>query len=199
MHDDALLTNRLETLRALLQSLRSDTIVFYEDAGFHERTLRARIHTMLMDRIDIYSVNEDELREQVGRDVALLDAGDVYTALGALHRILPLPALVIHTKAWALAFGPNAARYATALQGGITMATTRLRMGDDFSLSDYRMTQSFSVDPRSAAFAAKLNALGNGKVCCLPSIAVDATHVTTIGLGDAFVGGFLPTFIQEIR
>jgi len=36
----------------------------------------------------------------------------------------------------------------------------------------------------------------NRKVCCLACIQAEETKATTIGLGDAFVGGFLPILSQ---
>src|SRR5208337_2275557 len=127
MQSSALLTDRLGKLRAILHSLPSDARVFYEDACFHVQGLSAQVRAALVDAIDVYSLNEDELQGYLGREISLLDPVEVYASLQELHRLLPVPALVIHTQYWALAFGSNAAAYVEALKGGITMAATRFR------------------------------------------------------------------------
>jgi len=192
MQSSALLTDRLGKLRAILHSLPSDARVFYEDACFHVQGLSAQVRAALVDAIDVYSLNEDELQGYLGREISLLDPVEVYASLQELHRLLPVPALVIHTQYWALAFGSNAAAYVEALKGGITMAATRFRFGDDFTPADYRNTEGLPAEARGAEFAAALGRLAGDSVCCLPSVRVTESKVTTVGLGDAFVGGFLP-------
>jgi ADP-dependent phosphofructokinase/glucokinase len=142
-------------------------------------------------------MNEDELQAYVGRKIPLLDPVEVHAALRNLHQLLPVPALVIHTRYWALAFGSRAARYAKALKGGITMATTRFRFGDEFTPADYLETERLPVEATGMEFAASLGGLAGDGVCCLPSVQVEESRVTTIGLGDAFVGGFLPALAER--
>lgn len=196
MHSSDLLAKRLEQLLDMLSSLPSKPLIFYEDACFHEPALSAQVHHALSAVINIYSLNENELQEYVGRKIALLDAGDVYAALKTLAQMIPVPVFVIHTQYWALAFGSNAARYAKALKGGVTMATTRFRCGDEFSPSDYLETEGLPAHAEGAAFAAMLNHLAGTTVCCIPVAQVKQTDATTIGLGDAFVGGFLPALVM---
>ena len=197
MHSSDLLAERLETLLEIIASLPSDALVFYEDACFHDPTLSVQVHKALSDVIDIYSLNENELQEYLGREIALLDAVDVYAALKDLSRLIPVPLFVIHTQYWALAFGSHADRYAKALQGGISLATTRFRCGDDFSRSDYLETERLPAQAEGVQFAAALSKLAGDMVCCIPVVQVNETRVTTIGLGDAFVGGFLPALVEQ--
>ena len=183
MQSSELLADRLKKLRDIMRSLPSDALVFYEDACFHEPALSAQVREALIDVIDVYSLNEDELQGHVGRKISLLDPADVYAALQDLHRLLPVPALVIHTRDWALAFGPHAARYAGALKGGITMATTRFRFGDDFTPADYRETADLPAEAAGADFAADHQQAGGG-LCLLPPVRpCRESKVTTIGLG----------------
>lgn len=196
MHSSDLLVSRLETLLEIVDSLPSDALVFYEDACFHDPALSAQVHKALCDVIDIYSLNENELQEYLGREISLLDAVDVYVALKDLSCLIPVPIIVIHTQYWALAFGGHADRYAKALEGGTCLATTRFRCGDDFSRSDYQETEGLPPRTESAQFAADLRTLAGDMVCCIPVVQVNETRVTTIGLGDAFVGGFLPALVE---
>ena len=197
MQSSALLADRLEVLLGIMGALPPDALVFYEDAGFHDPALSAQIRRALIDKIDVYSLNEDELQGHVGRKVSLLDAVDVLGALQDLARVLPGPELVVHTQYWALVFGPGAAGYARALKGGVTMATTRFRFGDDFTAADYRDTSELPPAAGGAAFGAEIGRLAADSVCCIPSFQVREDRVTTIGLGDAFVGGFLPALAER--
>ena len=98
---------------------------------------------------------------------------------------------------WALAYGENATQFARALKGGVTMATTRFCFGDEFTVDNYREVEALPPSAEGAAFAATLEGLLDGRVCCVPVACVEQSNATTIGLGDAFVGGFLPALLPE--
>ena len=195
MQDERLLMERLTTVSQLLNSLPAGARVFLEDGGYFEPRFRQAVYRALGRRINIYSMNEDELQMHLKRRVALRDAGQVRQALEELRRLLPAETIVLHTRHWALAHGEGASRYADALRAGLSMATTRFRYGDDFSLAHYREIESRPPGDQDAAFADVLNATASGQICCLPVAAVEQEKATTIGLGDAFVGGFLPALL----
>lgn len=189
MTDAALLRDRLDTLATYLRSLPPDALLFYEDAGFYHREFAHIARERLLPRIDVYSMNEDELQEYVGRTVDLLDPVDVAAALEAAHRIIPAPALVVHTKYWAIAVGPDSSRHGDALESAVRMAATRYRLGDGHTAADFAVTAQLPRHPGGADVVAQLD-LG------LPAAGVaaylaDTDNPTTIGLGDTFVGGFL--------
>ena len=197
MQSSALLADRLATLGEIVASLPADALVFYEDASYHKPALGAQVRDALIDSIDIFSLNEDEMQGYLNTQVALMDPLAVHDALRQLRRLVPVPVLLVHTRHWALAFGPNASRYEAALRAGITMATTRLRCGDDFTGADYRDTEGLPIEADGRAFANALGAAAGELVCCLPSLAVgERVRITTVGLGDAFVGGVLPALAQ---
>ena len=197
MRDGSLLADRLRTLKQIMTSLPRDAIVYYEDACFHIAEFSVQVREALIESINIYSLNEDELQHYVGRQISLLDPGSVGQALRDVQRLLPVQLIVVHTRYWALAYGDRACDYEEALKGGIAMATTRLRLGDDFTEGDYRETTRLPLEREGIAFAEKLQASLGNIVCCLPSRQVSQSNVTTIGLGDAFVGGFLPALDRE--
>jgi len=196
VQDEALLEDRMETLRGILEKLPKDAFVFYEDGCFHEARLSARVRDALMGHIHIYSLNEDELQGYLGRRVDLLSGAEMKKALEDIHRLIPVPTLVVHTRYWALAFGEQAARYGQALKSGITMASTRFVCGDSFTSQDYYATEKYPVEKEGEAFAAELGGLLGDRVCCLASVQLDERNATTVGLGDAFVGGFLPALSE---
>jgi len=197
MHSSALLADRLGKVRRIIRALPPGALVFFEDAGFYNPLLSMQVRAALVDAIDVYSLNEDELQGHLGRKISLLDPRDVHAALLEMQRLVPVPALVVHARHWALAFGAQADRHAAALRGGIAMATTRLRLGDEFSAADYQRTSALPADGPGARFATAIRALAGDRVCCVPSLRVADGRVTTVGLGDAFVGGFLPLLAGE--
>jgi ADP-dependent phosphofructokinase/glucokinase len=195
MQSRELLGNRLETLLRIMEKLPKDAVVYYEDACFHNPGLIKLIHSKLIDRIHIYGLNEDELQTYLGRKLDLLDACQIKDALADIQKLISVPLIVVHSMYWALAYGENAIRVSKALKGGITMATTRFRFGDDFTMEDYKETEKFAPNQEGVVFAGELLRLLGDKVCCMPVVQVDALNPTTVGLGDAFVGGFLPALL----
>lgn len=195
MQSRALLAGRLSTLLQILEKLPTDAYIVYEDACFHDASLSRQVRDALMERVSVYSLNEDELQGYLQRTLDLLDPLHMKEALADIHRMIPVPALVVHTQYWALAYGENAGFFSKALRGGIIMAGTRFRVGDDFTVADYEETERSPLQQEGAAFAGELSRLLGDAVCCLPCIQAEEANATTVGLGDAFVGGFLPALL----
>jgi ADP-dependent phosphofructokinase/glucokinase len=195
MHSAELLRERLATLLRVMAALPPDAVVFYEDAGFYDPSFSCLILAVLGPHISIYSLNEDELQAHVGCQVDMLDAAQVSAALAGLQTLLAVPLIVVHSMYWALAYGSGAVRLQAALQGGVTMATTRFRYGDDWTVENYQEIAGLPRNEQGAAFAVAIAALLGDRVCCVPVAQVTQTDATTIGLGDAFVGGFLPALV----
>ncbi len=196
IRDGRILADRLAQLRDVLDSIPAEAIVFYEDAGYHEEALGRRVIEELADRIDAFSLNETELQQRLGRRVDLLDPIDTLDGLTRLHCTVPVRWLVLHTSAYALAHGSGAGRFLGALRGGVAMACTRVRLGDEFDRRDVCTTKSMPVRTDGAQFADAIHALGGDRVSCVPSVRLAGDAVTTVGLGDAFVGGFLPALLD---
>ncbi|KQR21548.1 MULTISPECIES: ADP-dependent glucokinase/phosphofructokinase [Microbacterium] len=189
MQDAALLERRLDDLTAAMRHLPADALVYYEDAGFYRRELSSLVRARLLDRIDVYGMNEDELQEYLGRPVDLLSPDDVVAALAEVHEVIPARALVVHTKYWAIAVGPDSARHRVGLESAVRTAATRYRRGDACTVDDLDDTARL---PRHAGGAAVVAAAESRRGATgVPAFVVDTAHPTTIGLGDTFVGGFL--------
>lgn len=195
MQSKPLLLERLRQVAQLLGRLPTDAIVFLEDGGFHDPSFRKLIYGTLGRRINVYSMNEDELQSHLNRKIDLGDIGQVRLALNDLRHIIPSNAIVLHTRDWALAQGDGARQYAAALRAGVTLATTRFRYGDDFTRADYDEIASRQPDQAGAEFARVFNDVAGDGAFCVPVADVEQENGTTIGLGDAFVGGFLPALI----
>jgi len=199
MQDPSLLESRLDELAQAMGELPESALVFYEDAGFYEPGFSARVRERLLDRIDVYSLNEDELQEYLGRPLDLLDPAAIATALVEARRLIPAPVLVVHSRFWALAFGSDAERYRAALAGGVAMAATRYRVGDGHTARDYAETTALAVHSGGVAFAAAIEARFHGRVVCVPAYDLRPENPTTIGLGDTFVGGFFAAWSAAAR
>ena len=100
----------------------------------------------ILDRIDVYCMNEDEMQSYLGRTVDLLDADDVEKALGELHAAIPAgDARGAHEVLVARLGASARGSCGEALQGGITMASTRYCYGDGFTVADYEAVGRLAV------------------------------------------------------
>lgn len=190
MQDHDLLELRLAEVHRAMRSLPSDALVYYEDAGFYTRDFAETVRARLLPQIDVYGMNEDELQEYLGRSVNLLDTADVVRALREVHMIIPARALVVHTRYWAIAVGPDAARHRAALDSAVRVAATRYRVGDALTAAEVDRTATMTRHGGGEALVvavedALADALG------IAAFSLDVASPTTIGLGDTFVGGFL--------
>jgi ADP-dependent phosphofructokinase/glucokinase len=189
--DEATLRTRLHDLARHLGSLPSTALVVYEDGGFHVPSLSALVRNAVLDRVDIYSMNEDEMQTYVGRPLDLLDPDMMLSALREAHTVVPARTLVVHTRAYALATGERPHELRSALRGGVVMSGARYVHGDDFTEADYQEVARAPVNEAGRAFAVALEGCAPTEVCCVPALRFRTDRPTMIGLGDAFVGGFL--------
>jgi ADP-dependent phosphofructokinase/glucokinase len=196
MRDPALLHDRLAFLQTAMNRLPADAVVFYEDAGFHDNAMRAIVSAEFRGRVDVHSLNEDELQSYLGRRIDLLDVEDVVAALEEFQRFAIAPTVVVHTKYWSLAYGLRARDFGDALAGGIDLASTRYCHGDDFTVADLEAMRLGPRHPGGTDFAARISERLGEAVRCIPSRLLDVAAPTTIGLGDTFVGGFLAALVR---
>jgi len=195
IQDAAVLDERVEQIRRHLAALSTDAVAIYEDAGFHEPAFSRRVRDALVDAVDVYSLNEDELFAYLGRTIDLLEADAIAAALAEAAELIPAACLVIHTKHWSLALGERAADYADALRGGIVMASTRYLIGDGHTAADYARTAALPEKPEGAAVAVALEARFPGRLVCRGALVLETDQPATIGLGDTFIGGFIAALV----
>lgn len=198
LRDRVLAARRLDDLLRHMKRLPPDATVFFEDGACKYPDVNRLIRETLCPIVDIASFNEDEMQKYLSRKVDLLDERQVLRALDDMRALISAPLLLAHTRYWALVYGENASRYMDALRGGVAMATTRFRFGDDLSPAHYRDTLSLPYEREGTEFAARVHALSGDRSCCVSSLAVNQANATTIGLGDAFVGGFIHTLWRGI-
>lgn len=199
IQDPELLRARVERVRSAIRAAPADTIVVYEDAGYHEPAYSHVVRDAIAPDVTVYSLNEEEFLAYVGRPVDLLDARDVLAALDALLELIPSPCLVVHTKHWALTAGPLAARFADAVRGGVIMASTRYLVGDGQTAADYARTAALPATEAGARVAGEIERLSGGAVHAHPAFVLDTDRPTTIGLGDTFIGGIVAVLADEVE
>lgn len=196
MQDHDLLEQRLIEVQRAMSSLPGDALVYYEDAGFYTRGFAETVRARLLPQIDVYGMNEDELQEYLGRAVNLLDQSDVIRALREAHMIIPARALVVHTRYWAIATGPDAARHRAALDSAVVVAATRYRVGDGVTSDDVEHTSSMPRHGGGEALVSAIEAALPDAVG-VAAFSLDVPTPTTVGLGDTFVGGFLAGAVRS--
>lgn len=188
---------RLEKVRRIAAALPGNTVVFSESGCYFEEEMQWRFLRELGDIIDIYSMNEEEMQLLLKRRVNLLNAKDMASALETLHRAVGTRYVLVHAHCWAVLYGKGAGRYSRALESAVTMATTRFRFGDAFSKEQYASTRDLPVPEERRMFISEIQELLGKFVCVKPVGIVSETEVTTIGLGDSFVGGFMLPFAEN--
>ena len=72
-----------------MRQLPAEAVVYYEDAGFHEPGLSQRVRDALLEVIDVYGLNEDEMQSYLGYAVDLLSVTEVAQALESLQSSHP--------------------------------------------------------------------------------------------------------------
>jgi ADP-dependent phosphofructokinase/glucokinase len=189
--DEALLRERLEQLVVHCSRLAPDTTVIYEDAGFHIPRFSQIVRDALLPFIDVYSMNEDEAQEYLGKSVNLSAGPEVVALLQSLHELIPAPHLLVHTHVWAALIGPEASFFASALHAAVQMASARYTYGDSLTLAQYESVVSFPHNSVADAIEASVIARFSQQCAFSRGFHLDVDKPTTIGLGDSFIGGFL--------
>lgn len=191
IQDPLIMDERIASIKRHMQKLPKDSIVFFEDAGYHIPSLSKMVREKLIRDFDVYSMNEEEMQSYLGRPLNLLDPIEMESDFYELRILIPARILVIHTKHWSIAIGEENTKYRVALQGGITMASTRYIYGDNFTIENYAQVSLLPLNEFGAKFAGAINSSMGDLVSCIPAFALNVSTPTTIGLGDSFVGGFI--------
>lgn len=187
--DESLLARRLDELGRLLENLPHGAVVIYEHAAFHRPELGRLVCERMAQICDIFSLNEDELQQELGRPVDLESFAEVAAVLPEFREVIDARSLVVHTSAWAAAVGDRADLLASALRGGVAVAGARYVRGDGLTLQHVREADAGPRNPQGLALAKFLR--GDPGIVIVPSLDARAASPVTIGLGDAFIGGFI--------
>ena len=192
------LDERLAEIVEAMAALPETSTVLYEDAAFHVPTFNLVARAALAEHVDICSMNEDELMTYAGGAVDLLDPHEVRAAVLEVHAQLRVPILVLHTKYFAIAHGRDAESFRRALSEGVAVAGARYEYGDRVSRAEIQRLAA--LGERSPDGAAVVVELESNDAEFAGVAALDLGHVaspTTIGLGDAFIGGAIAALLEN--
>ena len=132
-----------------------------------------RVRDALLDRVDIYGLNEDELQSYLGRTVDLRSVGgcaggsrpgagpDPGADAGGAHQVLGRRSR------------GRCRSLRRALDSGMIAATTRYGFGDDFTADDLASVRALDRGTAASAFAVQLEQTTEGFVCCRPGFVVE--------------------------
>lgn len=198
--DFNVLKDRMEKTRRLLSHLPGDAIVVMEDGHYVRNEFRQYVHQQLASQIDILSMNEDELQQYMGTTIDILEPNAIKEAVEYIYYNTGIKKILIHTAAWALVYGEGAETMKTSLEGGVVAASTRFRIGDDFTMDDCEQTKGIPDKADSVTFCERMKKILGDKVYCIPCKDLsDVKDPTVVGLGDTFAGGLLPGLLKENR
>ncbi len=198
--DFEILKDCMEKTSNMLSYLPQDAFVVMEDGCYIKPEFRIYVHEQLAKQINLLSMNEDELQQYVGKKINILDPDEVMDAVKYVYKNVGIKNILVHSAAWALIYGEEAEKLIESLEGGITMAATRFRIGDGFTPKDYEQTKHIEDKEDSKTFCKYLRELYGNMICCIP--CKDLSYVknpTVVGLGDSFAGGLLPGLLKINR
>jgi ADP-dependent phosphofructokinase/glucokinase len=143
-------------------------------------------------------MNEDEMQNYLNRKIDLLNPIEVNRGILDLKEMIEARNLVIHTRYWSIVYGSDANCLKKSIQAGINVASTRFRFGDNFSVDNYEEISNSTKSELGSTFANEINDIFDDSGFCVPGYDLNVLKPSTIGLGDAFVGGFVGSLFKEI-
>ena len=196
IRDRDLLEDRLARVVEGISRMAPGALVLHEDCGYHVPEFAAVVRERLLPWTHVWSMNEDEMQELVGRTVDLLDAADVGAAVRRLVELVPARNLVVHSRYWALVVGDDHDTLVDCLAGGVELASTRYRVGDRITPDDVEETRALPTHPGGRDVARALERTVP-RLRAVATPQADVPRPTTVGLGDTFAGGFLLRYAQR--
>lgn len=196
--DFDILKDRIERTKRLLSYLPENAIIVMEDGCYVKSDFRRYVHEQLASQITVLSMNEDELQQYIGKKINILNPDEVSDALMYTYEKVGVRKLIIHSAAWALVYGEDIENLKSAIEGGVAMAATRFRLGDDFGFEDFTKTKELADQKEGIMFCRNIKETIGNKVQCIP--CKDLKYVknpTVVGLGDSFAGGLLMGLVNR--
>jgi ADP-dependent phosphofructokinase/glucokinase len=189
--DEALLRERLTQLSSVCERRPPDGMVIYEDAGFHIPGFSQIVREHLLPFIDVYSLNEDEAQDYLGRAVDLTDPAQVVAMMKDLQSLIPAQHLMVHTHLFAAMIGPEAESFTPAIDAAVHMASAKYHFGDSLTPEELLSLSSFPRNLVAGPIEKELRAAFGSSCAFSTGFLLDTETPTTIGLGDSFIGGFI--------
>ena len=186
--DPDVLAARLDQVAPFLERMRrKGALVFLEDAAYHVPALKARLLARLGPLLDFFSLNEEELRAETG----LKGASAVEGCLESILDRFGIPAVLLHTRDYSLCYGRLPDRdIELGLRMGNYVAGARAVSG---RYADWPAVERMLTLPESTeglAMCRRFTKSLKGRSVAVVAARTVSRPLCTLGLGDAFVGGF---------
>lgn len=196
--EEEVLKDRMAKCRRMLEKMRQNgTFIVFEDACYVKQYLRKYVNEQLHEYIDILSMNEDEMMDYMDCKINIMNPEEVLDAIKKIYEELKVPVLLVHSSAWAIAYGKDAHRYESTLESGIVMASTRFWHGDDYGKKEFDEVKGIAPSDVNMKFSRKIMEKCP-QLCCVPCKDMSfVKHPTSVGLGDSFCGGLLIDLVQK--
>ncbi|MDO4632585.1 MAG: ADP-dependent glucokinase/phosphofructokinase [Eubacteriales bacterium] len=197
LHEEEVLSARLSYTKEHIAKYRKANpkgIVFFEDAHYHDSHIKALCQNWLYGEVDIVSLNEEELKDNLQhlyqREVDTDDILECVEGARYIRRNYGVhKGVIIHTKDYAMYVGdPLEADIEKGLMCGNMLATAKAANGLYGTYDQIREILGNSLSEKGVADCIRLKELGAEDVTLVPSKYIDKPKYT-IGLGDSFVGG----------
>ena len=196
--DPVVLKERLEYVKGHVEKYREanpDGIVFFEDAHYHDYTVRKLCLETVYSCVDIVSLNEEELKytlkEMYDFDVDIEDIISCVEGARFIREKFKIRrGVIVHTKDYSMYVGePLKADIERGLIYGNLLATAKAWNGWYGTKEQIQEVLGFELSPKGVENYEKVKASRFAKeVTLVPSKYIDKPKYT-IGLGDSFVGG----------
>lgn len=196
--DPEVLKEHLETVKEHVGKYRRrnpEGIVFFEDAHYHDYTVRKLCLETVYSCVDIVSMNEEELKytlkEMYDFDV---DINDIISCIKGARFIRGKfgirKGVIIHTKDYSMYVGEKlSADIEMGLMYGNMLATAKAQNGWYGTKEQIREVLELPLSPKGVEnYQTALASQYADEVTLVPSKYIDKPKYT-IGLGDSFVGG----------
>ncbi len=193
-----LLTRLQEVVQALKPITAAKIPVYLEDGGYHKPAYKQHVLQQLGPVVDVFGMNEDELRDTLGSPHKSVDFTDLHSILNGLECVFDqysVRNVIVHTKDFALYYGQD--RY-DEIEAGLTVANAlagaRTSIGRDATLDELYTTLALPESPQGRLLQQQAqNTISNRYLVVSPARCI-AQPTCTVGLGDTFVAGFQVCF-----
>lgn len=196
--DKEVLKERLRYVKDHVEKYRKNNpegIVFFEDAHYHDQTIRRMCLDSIYPYVDIVSLNEEELKytlnEMYGFPVNINDVlSCVEGARFIRNKFGVRKGVIVHTKDYSMYVGEKLrADIEKGLMYGNMLATAKAQNGSYGTKEQIKEVLQFELSAKGMENYQRLqDSEYKNEVVLVPSKYIDKPRYT-IGLGDSFVGG----------
>lgn len=195
--DSAVLKERLDYVEQHVKVYRRYNpggIVYFEDAHYHDDTVRRLCLETVYSCVDIVSLNEEELNYTLEMYEFPVDIEDIISCVKGAKFIREKfgihKGVIVHTKDYSMYVGKQLeANIETGLIYGNLIATAKAKNGWYGTKEQIKEVLELKCSPKGIKCGRKVAESGfASEVVLVPSKYIDKPKYT-IGLGDSFVGG----------